>query len=66
MSTVSEDDMLKDAIAAARAPKIWRYRTFNTPQEACTWLNRSPAQGVGEVSTSVRENGHTTDVFYFL
>jgi len=44
-------------------PQRWFYQDFASPNAAVTYLNEAPAQSDGEVSATLRNNGHV-GVFY--
>ena len=39
-------------------PQQWFYRDFANSNDAVTYLNEAPAQSDGEVSATLRNNGH--------
>jgi hypothetical protein len=44
--------------APLQQPQRWFYRDFASPNDAVTYLNEAPAQSDGEVSATLRNNGH--------
>ena len=44
--------------APLQPPRRWFYRDFASPADAVTYLNEAPAQSDGEVSATLRGNGH--------
>jgi hypothetical protein len=46
-----------------QSPQRWFYRDFASPNDAVFYLNEAPAQSDGEVSATLRNNGHV-GVFY--
>ena len=49
--------------APLQSPQRWFYQDFANPNDAVTYLNEAPAQSDGEVSATLRNNGHV-GVFY--
>ena len=45
------------------SPQRWFFRDFASPNDAVFFLNEAPAQSDGEVSATLRNNGHV-GVFY--
>lgn len=63
--TEDEAGLLKAAIAASDAPKIWRTLVSATPAAAVAFVNTSPAQVAGEAVFDFLSNGQV-QVYYFL
>lgn len=47
------------------AVKQWHFLNFANTAAALNFINASPAQGAGEISTTARNDG-TVGLFYFL
>jgi hypothetical protein len=65
-SAVSQADAeSKKSQAAIVQTKTWRYFLRSSPEDAANFANVDPAQGAGEASFSVRDDGQTDTFLYF-
>jgi hypothetical protein len=59
------DAETKKSQAAIVQTKTWRYFLRPSPEDAAELANLDPAQGAGEASFSVRDDGQTDTFLYF-